>query len=56
MLLDQLDAAPDSRSDAEWAAEIPRRSAEALDPNWTGRSWEDVRAEIERGLRASRGE
>ncbi|HSO39375.1 MAG TPA: addiction module protein [Labilithrix sp.] len=55
-LLEKLDAAPDSRTDAEWAAEIERRSSEALDPNWQGRSWEQVRAEVERSLRASRGE
>lgn len=54
-LLETLDAAPDARTDAEWAAELERRLAETLDPNWKGRTWDEVRAEVERTLRASRG-
>ena len=54
-LLETLDAAPDARTDAEWAAELERRVAETLDPNWKGRTWDEVRAEVERTLRASRG-
>ncbi|MBS2019609.1 MAG: addiction module protein [Deltaproteobacteria bacterium] len=54
-LLERLDAPPDMRSDEEWAAELERRAAEALDPNWRGRSWDEVRAEVERSMRAPRG-
>ena len=54
-LLEKLDAAPDARTDEEWATEIERRAADALDPAWRGRSWEEVRAAAEQRLRASRG-
>jgi putative addiction module component (TIGR02574 family) len=55
-LLETLEAAPDERTDEEWAREIDRRSAEALDPAWRGRTWEEVRAAAEKRLRTSRGE
>jgi putative addiction module component (TIGR02574 family) len=54
-LLEKLDAAPDPRTDEEWAKEIERRSSEAVDPVWRGRTWEEVRASAEQRLRASRG-
>src|SRR5690606_21208611 len=54
-LLERLDVAPDARTDEEWADEIGRRTTEALDPAWRGRTWEDVRADVELSLRASRG-
>lgn len=54
-LLEKLDAPPDTRTDEEWAAELERRALEALDPNWRGRSWDEVRAEVERSLRVPRG-
>ncbi|MFO0734699.1 MAG: addiction module protein [Labilithrix sp.] len=54
-LLEKLDAPPDTRTDEEWAVELERRAAEALDPNWRGRSWDEVRAEVERSLRVPRG-
>jgi putative addiction module component (TIGR02574 family) len=54
-LLEKLDAPPDTRTDEEWAVELERRAAEALDPNWRGRSWGEVRAEVERSLRVRRG-
>jgi putative addiction module component (TIGR02574 family) len=54
-LLENLEAPPDTRTDAEWAAEIDRRAREAAEPGWKGHSWEEVRAEVERSLRASRG-
>lgn len=53
-LLEKLEAAPDARTDEEWAMEIERRSAQALDPAWQGRTWEDVRAAVEQRLRARR--
>jgi hypothetical protein len=52
--LEKLEAAPDARTDEECAKEIERRSAEALDPAWQGRTWEEVRAAAEQSLRASR--
>ena len=55
-LLENIEAPPDTRSGAEWAAEIDRRAKEALDPNWKGHSWEEVRADVQRSLRDSRGE
>jgi putative addiction module component (TIGR02574 family) len=55
-LLEKLEAAPDQRTDEEWAKEIDRRSAEALDPAWRGRTWEEVRAAAEKRVRTSRGE
>lgn len=54
-LLEKLEAAPDARTDEEWAKEIDRRAAEALDPAWRGRTWEEVRAAAEQSLRTSRG-
>lgn len=54
-LLEKLEAPPDPRTDAEWAAELERRTTAALDPKWKGRTWDEVRAEVERTLRASRG-
>lgn len=53
-LLENLEAPPDTRTDAEWAAEIERRAREAVKPDWTGQSWEEVRADVERSLRDSR--
>lgn len=55
-LLENLEAPPDTRTDAEWAAEIDRRAREALEPDWKGHSWEEVRADVERRLRDTRGE
>jgi hypothetical protein len=37
------------------AKEIERRSGQALDPAWHGRTWEEVRAEVELTLRRPRG-
>ena len=54
-LLEKLDAPPDTRTDEEWAVELERRAAEAFDPGWRGRSWDEVRAEVERSLRVPRG-
>lgn len=54
-LLETLEAAPDTRTDEEWAKEIERRADEALDPAWQGRSWEETRDAAEQRLRASRG-
>ena len=53
-LLENLEAPPDTRTDAEWAAEIDRRAREAVNPDWKGHSWEEVRADVERSLRDSR--
>jgi putative addiction module component (TIGR02574 family) len=54
-LLEQLEAAPDARTDEAWAQEIERRAVEALDPAWQGRTWDEVRAAVEQRLRTSRG-
>ncbi len=54
-LLEKLDALPDTRTDEGWAVELERRAAETLAPNWRGRSWDEVRAEVERSLRVRRG-
>jgi putative addiction module component (TIGR02574 family) len=54
-LLERLDAPPDTRTGEEWAVELERRAAEALAPSWRGRSWDEVRAEVERSLRVPRG-
>ena len=53
-LLENLEAPPDTRTDAEWAAELERRAREAVKPDWKGHSWEEVRADVERSLRDSR--
>ncbi len=51
----KLDAPPATRTDEEWVVELERRAAEASDPKWCGRSFDEVRAEVERSLRAQRG-
>ena len=55
-LLENLDSPPDTRTDAEWATELERRVQEALESDWKGHTWEEVRADVERSLRDSRGE
>lgn len=55
-LLETLDSPADTRTDAEWATEIERRMQEALESDWKGHTWEEVRADVERSLRDSRGE
>ena len=55
-LLENLDSAPDTRTDAEWATELERRMQEALQSDWKGHTWEEVRADVERSLQELRGE
>ncbi len=55
-LLEKLDAPPDTRTDEGWAVELERRAAEALDPNWCGRSWDEVRSQSGSTLSRSRPE
>ena len=55
-LLENLEAPPDERTDAEWATELERRTQEALKSDWKGHTWEEVRADVERSLRDSRDE
>lgn len=54
-ILASLDEEQDARTDEEWEAEISRRAAEAQAPEWRGKTWAEVRAEVTQGLRPSRG-
>ena len=53
-LLERLDGPEDSRSDAELAEELDRRTEAALKPEWTGNAWDEARSDIEQSLRSSR--
>jgi putative addiction module component (TIGR02574 family) len=53
-LLAQLDAPQDSRTDETWAVELERRATEATRPEWRGRTWDEVRAEVESSLKVNR--
>ena len=54
-LLEKRGAPSDGRTDEAWARELERRVDEVRDPSWRGSTWDEARAEIERGLRRPQG-
>ncbi len=52
-LWDQIDLSPDAVGTPDWHLDIIRRRLQDFEQNpQTGRSWEEVRADIEQQLRA----